>query len=78
MENIVFCPKCDGPIIIEQLNCGIFIHGVCKVNHTQVNPHSNTEEVKIMLYDDKIWGCGQQFKVSIVDGKYILTECENL
>ena len=39
--NIVIeCPHCNQCILIEQLNCRIFRHGILKHNGTQINPHS--------------------------------------
>ena len=35
------CPHCQEFIIIEQLNCGIFRHGVLKKSGKQINPHAS-------------------------------------
>ena len=42
MKDIEFeikCPHCEEYIIIEQINCAIFRHGIYKLNFTQINPH---------------------------------------
>ena len=56
----VDCPHCGGKVIIEQINCGIFRHGVYK-NGAQVNPHMSKEECDRIKSD--IYGCGKPFKI---------------
>ena len=38
---IVNCPHCEEPILImlNELNCKIFRHGIYKHNHKQIDPH---------------------------------------
>jgi hypothetical protein len=33
---IVKCPHCNESVIIEQINCAIFRHGVYKINNDQI------------------------------------------
>ena len=42
-EIIITCPHCSFYILIEQLNCCIFRHGVFKNNNEQINPHEKKE-----------------------------------
>ena len=42
VKNINFevqCPHCEEYIIIEQINCAIFRHGVFKTTLVQINQH---------------------------------------
>jgi hypothetical protein len=43
-EEVVCCPHCNGFIIIEKLNCGIFRHGTYKDDGKQIDPHLCKEE----------------------------------
>jgi hypothetical protein len=60
---IVTCPHCNDLILIEQLNCRIFRHGILKLNNTQINPHASKEECDYYINNDSIYGCGKPFKV---------------
>ena len=64
MQNLItICPHCNNYVIIEQLNCKIFRHGVIKSSGQQIPPHSN-KEICDELYDKKlIYGCGRPFHV---------------
>jgi len=39
MESILRCPHCHDFFIMEQLNCGIFRHGIYKSTLQQMEPH---------------------------------------
>ena len=56
-------PYCKDWIIIEQLNCCIFRHGVFKSNLTQINPHLSKLECNKLKEQDLIFGCGKPFKI---------------
>jgi hypothetical protein len=60
---IVTCPSCKEFIIIEQINCAIFRHGVLKNNYSQIGPHSSKEECDSFVNNDLIFGCGKPFKL---------------
>jgi hypothetical protein len=66
MEIFLDCPHCGGMVEIEQINCGIFRHGIFKTGE-QIPPHDQKKE-----YADSIWGCGKPFKYE--HGKLI--ECD--
>ena len=73
---IVTCPHCDDQIIIEQLNCKIFRHGILKSNNTQINPHANKEECDFYINNDLIYGCGKPF-IIVENNNELKTEiCE--
>ena len=59
------CPHCNGGIIVEQnqLNCGIFRHGVYIVNMQQISPHMPKHECDRLIQTNQIVGCGKPFRV---------------
>lgn len=42
-DIVVICPHCKENVLIEQLNCQIFRHGVMKTTGEQIDPHANKE-----------------------------------
>ena len=53
--NIVIeCPNCNECVLIEQLNCRIFRHGIMKHNGTQINPHSSKDLCDHYVKNDMI------------------------
>jgi len=62
-EIIVECPKCKCSIIIEQLNCKIFRCGIYKNTYIQIPPHSNKDFIDNLLSQNKIYGCGEAFRI---------------
>jgi hypothetical protein len=62
-EIIVICPHCSEPVIIEQLNCGIFRHGQYKHLDRQVSPHMPKDKCLKLLEEKKVDGCMGPFKV---------------
>ena len=57
---IVKCPHCDEEILIEELNCCIFRHGVLK-NGRQIDPHASKELCEYYVTNNLIYGCGKPF-----------------
>jgi hypothetical protein len=60
---IIHCPNCNDPVIIEQLNCKIFRHGVFKNDNIQINPHASQIECENYVSNGLIYGCGKPFKI---------------
>ena len=60
---IVNCPNCNIPVLIEQLNCKIFRHGILKSNNAQINPHASKKECDYYINNDLIYGCGRPFRI---------------
>ena len=74
---IVLCPHCDGTVVVEQLNCQIFRHGVYKANGQQMNPHTPKEECDAAVEKERIYGCGKPFKVVLnEESKYTAIICD--
>ena len=73
-KNIVICPHCKDPIIIQKINCGIFRHGVFKQTGKQMKPHLDQSACEQLFNNHIIYGCGKPFK--IVQKNDILTAIE--
>jgi len=76
MNEIIVCPHCNDPIIIEKLNCGIFRHGVIKDTGKQIEPHSVKSVCDELKAQDLIYGCGKPFRIDIHNGVYVVSICE--
>ena len=74
--DVVSCPHCNNYIIIEQLNCGIFRHGVFISNGENINPHLD-EKSCVELFEKKlIYGCGKPFQIIINNNVIDIKKCE--
>ena len=64
---IVNCPHCEEPILImlNELNCKIFRHGIYKHNHKQIDPHLPKVACDELKKKDLIYGCGKPFQIVI-------------
>jgi hypothetical protein len=72
---VVNCPHCSDPIIIEELNCCIFRHGILKETSVQIDPHSSEELCNYYVSQKKIYGCGKPFQIINVNGEYSVIKC---
>ena len=70
------CPHCHGGIVIDQINCGIFRHGVYKHNMENINPHANKEDCDNLIINNKIYGCGKPFRLIKENEIYKIEICE--
>lgn len=70
------CPHCEEFVIIEQINCAIFRHGVLKTTLTQINPHLEKNFCDKLKEFDLIYGCGKPFKVIWKDNDLVAIECD--
>ena len=75
-EPVLTCPHCSEFIIIEQINCGIFRHGILKSNNTQINPHACKEECDNFINNNLIYGCGKPFRIIKKEDKFFIEICE--
>jgi len=73
---IVSCPHCNEPIIIEQLNCCIFRHGIFKTTGLQICPHSSKELCEYYTNNNLIFGCGNPFKIIKHNNEYKAIICD--
>jgi hypothetical protein len=61
LNIVIECPHCHDSILIEQLNCKIFRHGVLKSTNQQINPHLSKLECDNLFENNLIYGCGKPF-----------------
>jgi len=78
---IIICPQCYAPIIIEQINCGIFRHAICIDTNQQIPPHSSKDFCEQLVAEKKIYGCGKPFQIMSLLGdndqvEWIVKKCE--
>lgn len=73
---VVSCPHCNEFVLIEQLNCKIFRHGVLKSNNTQMNPHASKAECDSLAQEDLIIGCGKPFQIIENQNTYVAEMCD--
>lgn len=76
MTFVIRCPHCQDEIVIEQVNCAIFRHGVFKDSLEQIPPHSRKEDCDEFVTNDKIYGCGKPFKLFFENEEYIPRACD--
>ena len=61
--SIILCPHCKDYILIQELNCGIFRHGVVKTTGEQIPSHASKEVCEAYIQQDLIYGCGKPFEI---------------
>jgi len=64
---IIKCPHCESMVLIDQLNCRIFRHGVFKSTGIQINPHLSQSECERLFRANQIYGCGRPFRIDIIN-----------
>ncbi len=72
---IITCPHCQCFIIIIELNCHIFRHGMF-INGEQINPHTSKIECDEFVEKKLIYGCGKPFRIDKIGDEYIVSICE--
>lgn len=60
----MICPHCQEFVWIQELNCGIFRHGVFKHNFEQIPPHASKEDCDRFVIQGQIYGCGKPFQIT--------------
>jgi len=73
---ILKCPHCNENIIIEQINCAIFRHGIYKHNLQQIDPHLNKESCDELINNNKIFGCGKPFLIKKINNIWESEICD--
>ena len=73
---IIKCPHCDDYIIITEINCSIFRHGILKENGIQIDPHSSKELCDYYKNNDLIYGCGKPFRLIKINENFYTEICE--
>jgi hypothetical protein len=73
---IVVCPHCEDFILIEELNCCIFRHGVIIKTGLQIDPHAPKELCDFYINTNQIYGCGKPYQIMLEDNKYVAIKCD--
>ena len=60
---VVKCPHCKDLILIEEINCAIFRHGILQSNGHQIDPHASKELCDFYIHNNLIIGCGKPFQI---------------
>jgi len=76
MDFTVQCPHCKLYVMIQEINCSIFRHGVYKDSKQQINPHENKENCDRYIKEDLIIGCGKPFRLVLKNNEYFAIECD--
>jgi hypothetical protein len=59
-DFVVICPHCEVPVLIAEINCGIFRHGF--LNGQQIPPHASKQECEAYIQAGAL-GCCKPFKI---------------
>ena len=60
---VIICPHCGLHILIEQINCAIFRHGIFISNGKQIPPHLSKNECDDLIEKKLIYGCAKPFRL---------------
>jgi hypothetical protein len=63
MEFIVQCPHCKELVLIQEINCGIFRHGIIILTGEQIEPHAPKTLCDALVITKQIYGCGKPFRL---------------
>ena len=75
-EFEVKCPHCGEYIIIEEINCAIFRHGIYKTNFEQINPHLPKKQCDELINKKLIYGCGKPFRIEKNNNLWVGIICD--
>jgi hypothetical protein len=64
--------------MIQEINCGIFRHGILKENNQQIDQHAPKRECDRLVKNNLIIGCGKPFKLVMQSAVYIAEKCDYL
>jgi len=73
---IVLCPHCESQVIIFEINCQIFRHGIYKGSGDQLPPHASKEICDQAFAEGRIYGCGKPFRIDCIQNKWIASSCD--
>lgn len=73
---ILSCPHCKIPVIIEELNCHIFRHGVLIETGKQIDPHLEKRMCEKLIKDNLIYGCGKPFQIVKNEDTFLAVICD--
>lgn len=72
------CPHCFNLVIVNsnEINCGIFRHGILKETGQQINPHETQANCDKFIRDNLVYGCAKPFEIKKVGDKYEISICD--
>ena len=73
--NVIF-PHCKDIVIVEQINCAIFRHGILKTDYSQIHQHLPKFKCDELTMGNMIYGCGKPFKIIKQNNKFIAIICD--
>jgi hypothetical protein len=74
-DIVITCPHCFEFVIIAELNCGIFRHGVFISNGNQIDPHCSKELCDSYVVNKQIYGCGKPYQIIKENSEYKVIIC---
>jgi hypothetical protein len=63
-------------VVIVEIACGIFRHGVLKSTGEQMSPHESRENCDRLAASGAIYGCGKPFRVTAGGSGLIAEVCD--
>jgi len=72
------CPHCKNCIIVNtnEINCGIFRHGVFKETGQQINPHETQANCEQLVESNLVYGCAKPFEIVKIADTYQIKICD--
>jgi hypothetical protein len=75
-KPVVQCPHCNDFVIIEELNCKIFRHGIFIKDGKQLDPHLSKEMCNYFFSEKMIYGCGKPFRIIVFNNELKTEMCD--
>jgi hypothetical protein len=73
----LICPHCQGSVIVYEMNCRIFRHGIFLHNGDQIPPHASKIDCDQWAEQGLLAGCGKPFQViRQEDGTELAIPCD--
>lgn len=78
MDLEFLCPHCAQILIVNtnEINCGIFRHGVFKKTGQQINPHETKINCDQFVESNLVYGCAKPFAIKKTNDKYEISICD--
>ena len=76
VDICVLCPHCNDYVLISQLQCGIFRHGVYIKTKKPIPPHASRKQCDDLIKCKLIFGCGKPFQVKLINNVIVVSVCK--
>lgn len=60
---VIICPHCGLLVLIAQVNCAVFRHGIFISNGEQIPPHLSKNECDNLIENKLVYGCAKPFRL---------------